>query len=269
MLVGAQLAFNAGVIVDVAYPILAVALSAVGSIGSDYLTVTRDRLRMRQAFGRFVPDSVVEEVMRATGDESGLPGVTLEATVMFADLRGFTTFAEAHPASTVIDVLNRYLDEMTEAILASGGTIVSYLGDGVMAVFGAPLAQGDHADRALDAARDMLGERLDSFNAWLRDRGLEQRFELGIGLSTGPVRSGTVGGGKRLEYATVGDTTNVAARLQAHTKGTRYRLLMTEATREELRRPADDLVFAGSTRLRGRRTETRMWALAPTRAGAR
>ena len=91
---------------------------------------------------------------------------------MFSDLRGFTSFAESLPVTRVIDVLNRYLGEMSEAILDNGGTLVAYMGDGIMAVFGAPIEQPDHADRALAAAREMLGPRLTTFNEYLHDEGL-------------------------------------------------------------------------------------------------
>ena len=108
---------------------------------------------------------------------------------------------------------------MSEAILDHGGTLVAYMGDGIMAVFGAPLQQDDHADRALAAARDML-DRLEGFNGWLREEGLHQGFKMGIGLNTGPVMSGNVGSERRLEYTALGDTTNTAARLEGMTKGT-------------------------------------------------
>ena len=85
----------------------------------------------------------------------------------------------------MIELLNGYLGEMTDAILAHGGTLVSYIGDGIMAVFGAPIEQDDHADRALAAAREMLEERLPRFNEWLRENGLERGFKMGIGLNSG------------------------------------------------------------------------------------
>ena len=88
-----------------------------------------------------------------------------DCTVLFSDLRGFTSFSETQPPEQVIEVVNYYLNEMTEAILAAGGTLISYMGDGIMAVFGAPLEQDDHADRALVAAREMIGPRLERFNA--------------------------------------------------------------------------------------------------------
>ena len=138
---------------------------------------------------------------------------------MFSDLRGFTSFAETLEPATVIGALNRYLTAMSEAILDHGGTLVAYMGDGIMAVFGAPLAQDDHADRALAAARDML-ERLEGFNEWLRQEGLHEGFKMGIGLNSGQVMSGHVGSERRLEYTALGDTTNTAARLEGMTKGT-------------------------------------------------
>ena len=120
---------------------------------------------------------------------------------------------------------------MSEAILDHGGTLVAYMGDGIMAVFGAPLEQDDHADRALAAAREMLDAPASGFNAWLREEGLHEGFRMGIGLNSGPVMSGNVGSERRLEYTALGDTTNTAARLEGMTKGTPYQLYVADSTR--------------------------------------
>jgi adenylate cyclase len=189
-----------------------------------------------------------------------LGGVRGEATVMFSDLRGFTSFAETLQPEQVIDALNRYLTAMSEAILDHGGTLVAYMGDGIMAVFGAPLQQDDHADRALAAARDMLA-RLDGFNGWLREQDLHQGFKMGIGLNTGPVMSGNVGSERRLEYTALGDTTNTAARLEGMTKGTPHQLYVADLTRAALRTPADDLVEVGEFEVRGRKAKIKLWSL--------
>jgi adenylate cyclase len=182
---------------------------------------------------------------------------------MFSDLRGFTSFAETLQPAQVIDALNRYLTEMSEAILDHGGTLVAYMGDGIMAVFGAPLQQPDHADRGLAAARDML-ERLESFNQWLRDTEMHDGFKMGIGLNSGPVMSGHVGSERRLEYTALGDTTNTAARLEGMTKGTPHQLYVADSTRAALRTPADDLVEVGEFEVRGRRATIKLWSLADT-----
>jgi adenylate cyclase len=221
-----------------------------------------ERERVRDVFSRFVPEHVVDEVLRRTDDDLRLSGVTLDGTVMFSDLRDFTPFAETLPADLVIEVLNRYVSEMSDAILDNGGTLVAYMGDGIMAVFGAPIEMAGHADCALAAAREMLHSRLRDFNTWLKENGLGDGFRMGIGLSSGPIMSGTVGSERRLEYTTVGDTTNTAARLEAMTKDTPYPILVADSTRRSLRQPPDDLVFADEVDVRGKRSKVRLWTLA-------
>ena len=235
------------------------------------LTVAFEREQARDAFARFVPEAVVDQVL-ADAEGVRLGGVRGEATVMFSDLRGFTSFSETLEPERVIESLNRYLTEMSEAILDHGGTLVAYMGDGIMAVFGAPLKQDDHADRALEAARDMLA-RMDGFNGWLREQELHDGFKMGIGLNSGPVMSGNVGSERRLEYTALGDTTNTAARLEGMTKGTPHQLYISDTTKQMLTRPADDLVAVGEAEVRGRKAKVLLWSLkddadAAARAGA-
>jgi adenylate cyclase len=162
----------------------------------------------------------------------------------------------------VIEILNRYLSEMSDAILDNNGTLVAYMGDGIMAVFGAPLPSDDHADRALAAAREMLEVRLPRFNDWLRSEGLSDGFRMGIGLNSGHVMSGHVGSERRVEYTAVGDTTNTASRIEALTKGTPHQLFLSGATRDALLSPPDDLQFVGETEIRGRSATLDLWSLA-------
>ena len=130
-----------------------------------------------------------------------------------------------------------------------------------MAVFGAPLEQPDHADRALAAARAMAGQRLEAFNAWLRGERLGAGFRIGIGLNTGSVMSGNVGSQRRLGYAAIGDTTNTAARLEDMTKEHAVAVLLSEATREALRADPGDLRRVGAAVVRGRRAPLELWTL--------
>jgi adenylate cyclase len=139
---------------------------------------------------------------------------------------------------------------------------VAYMGDGIMAVFGAPIVQADHADRALSTAREMLAVRLPRFNGWLREQELGDGFRMGIGLNSGRVMSGNVGSERRVEYTAVGDTTNVAARIEQLTKGTPHQLMLSGATKESLTAQPEDLAFVDEIELRGRRTEIAIWALA-------
>ena len=257
-----QLAFNSGLIISFAYPLLAVLLAAIGTLGVDYVFAAFDRQRVRDTFARFVPDTVVEDVLARAGEDLRLGGEQRECTVMFCDLRGFTSFSETLDATQVIEVVNFYLDQMTEAIMGTGGTLVSYMGDGIMAVFGAPLTQPDHADRALRAAREMMEVRLPRFNTWLAERGFGARaFRMGIGLNSGAVMAGNVGSARRVEYTAIGDTTNTASRLEGMTKGGEHMLFMAESTRNLLVDEPADLVRVGDFEIRGRRGGMRVWSI--------
>jgi adenylate cyclase len=257
----AQVAFEEGWIVSVVYPLAALILSAVGALAVTTLITAYERQQVRDTFARFVPEDVVNDVLDRADENLRLAGVRREGTVLFSDLRGFTSFAESLRPDLVIDVLNHYLSEMSDAIMDHGGTLVSYMGDGIMAVFGAPIEQPDHADRAVAAAEEMLGTRLDRFNVWLRGQGLSEGFQMGVGINSGSVMSGQVGSERRIEYTAVGDTTNTAARLEGMTKGTPHQIFIADSTREEM---ADGrrLAFVDEFPVRGRTSGIKVWTLA-------
>ena len=260
LLGGAQLAFGAGAIVPVAAPLLALALGTVGAVALTYVFEVRARQRLRATFERFVPPKVAAELLPAGDDAPRLESRRLEATVLFCDLRGFTTLSERLDAEQVIAVLNRYLDAVSTAVFAHGGTVVSYQGDGVLAVFGAPLPQADHAPRALAAAREILDAALPRFNAWLLEERLaEAPLEAGIGINTGLVMSGLVGSERRVEYAAVGDATNVAARLQGLAREADGRLFVAQSTWERLGAAAEGLRRHGAVELKGRSEPVTVW----------
>ena len=258
----AQIAFGRGLILPVVVPLTGLAVALTGTLVVHYLTASVERAQTRDLFSRFVPDSVVAQVLERadTEDDVRLGGELLTATVLFSDLRGFTSFAEGREPAEVIGVLNRYLTEMSDAILDHDGTLVAYMGDGIMAVFGAPIASDDHADKALGAARQML-DRMEGFNDWLRSEGLGDGFKMGIGLNSGDVMSGNVGSARRLEYTTIGDTTNSAARLEGMTKGTPYQLFVADSTRARLATAPDDLESLDELEVRGRKGAMKVWAL--------
>jgi class 3 adenylate cyclase len=221
-----------------------------------------EREHVRQVFARFLPEALVGEVLSRSDGEATIPAELLTGTVLFGDLRGFTPFAETLPVERVIQVLNRYLGLMTDAILDHGGTLVDYMGDGVMAAFGAPVPSEDHADRAVAAARTMVGVQLPTFNAWLGAEGLGDGFRMGIGLNSGPVMSGSVGSERRLDYAVIGDTVNTASRIEGLTKEAPYPVLLAEETYRSLREPPDGLSFVGEFEIRGRRSRIKLWGFA-------
>jgi adenylate cyclase len=258
---GAQLAFNHGWIVAFVYPSLALVLSVVFSIAFGALLTIVERERIRDVFGRFVPEQVVDQVLAQTGDGLRLGGTLRTCTMMFTDLRGFTTFSEARSADDVIAILNFYFGEMSQAVLDHGGTLVSYLGDGMMAVFGAPLDQPDHADRALAAAQEMIRDRLPRVNAWIVEQGYGDGFRMGVGLNSGPIMAGNIGSERRLEYTTIGDTVNTASRLEGLTKGTPYSIFVSDSTRALLHEEPDDLVYVAELDVRGKNEKVKVWSL--------
>ncbi|HEY2636046.1 MAG TPA: adenylate/guanylate cyclase domain-containing protein [Solirubrobacteraceae bacterium] len=260
-LVAAQLAFNAGLILPVVTPIVTLIFAVLGAVAAQGSLALIERARTRATFARFVPEPVVDRVLAQAGGELRLGGERRECTVLFSDIRGFTAYSEGRDPAEVIEILNRYLTEMTEAIMGHGGTLVSYIGDGIMAVFGAPLDQPDHADRALAAAREMTGPRLERFNAWLRDAGGGQGFRMGVGLNTGPVMSGNVGSEQRMEYTAIGDTVNSAARLEGATKDTPYQVLLADSTRGLLRGKAGGVERHGEVSVKGRSEAIVVWGV--------
>jgi adenylate cyclase len=265
--VAAQVAFEHGWIITYVYPMLAVVLGTLGTLLVLYVGEAIERERVRDVFSRFVPADLVDDVLEHAGEDLRLGGVERDCTVLFSDLRGFTSFAESQSAAKVIEVVNHYLNEMTEAILAEGGTLIAYMGDGIMAAFGTPIEHADHADRAVRAAREMIGPRLARFNEWIAAQGFDHRFEMGVGLNSGPVMAGNVGSEQRVEYTAIGDTTNTASRLEGMTKGSGVMLFISETTKERMSDGGAELVQVGEAEIRGRVGKLALWTLPP--AGAK
>lgn len=265
-LVAVQLAFNWGLVLPVLYPLLTLALAAITVVVVAAAVYAVARERARDLFARFVPRDVVDEVLARTDDDLRLGGSALDGTAMFVDLRSFTAFVEAHDVDDVLAVLNRYLEMVSDAVHRQGGTVVSYQGDGVMAVFGAPLAQPDHAGRALECARKLVNEGLPALNEWVRARGLDQTFSIGVGLASGRLRSGNVGSSDRVEYTAIGDATNTAARLQGLTRESGLAVLIAASVVERLEEPANGLVDAGVHAVAGKSDPVHAFTFATSEA---
>ena len=255
-----QVMFGAGVIVGLLYPLASLALGVVGALALALVVNAFERERVRDLFSRFVPEPVVDDVLRNVDEDLRLGGQRELVTVLFSDIRGFTSFSEKREPEDVIEVLNHYLTSMTDVILAHGGTLVAFMGDGIMAVFGAPIPMDDHADRAYAAAREMAGPALDEFNEWLHSTGRDETFRIGVGLNSGVVMAGNVGSEKRLEYTAIGDTTNTASRIESLTKGTPPMVMLAESTRMMMLREQPELERIDSMRVKGRREEVVIWA---------
>jgi adenylate cyclase len=179
----------------------------------------------RANYSRFLPEYVVKQMLE-NPNSFKLGGVNQTITVLFADIRGFTRIAEHAPPEKIVSLLNRYFSAMTDIIFAHGGTLDKYLGDGLMALFGAPTATDEDASNALNAAVAMQ-RRLIGFNQELQDEGLAE-IGVGIGLHTGEVTVGYIGSERRSEYTAIGDAVNTASRLESNAKG--GEILISEAT---------------------------------------
>jgi adenylate cyclase len=205
------------------FPVAIVNLSSsVGFIGALGLRLTREeraRRLMRQAIGPYVSQSVVDQVIES-GHLPNLGGETFKVAVLFSDIRNFTTISEALTAEEVVEMLNTYFSRVCEPILAQGGMIDKFIGDAVMAVFGAPAPHPDYAMRAVTAALEMKKIALD-FQSWMAQRFSDKQlppFRVGIGLHTGPAVIGNIGSPERMGYTAIGDTVNIASRLEGMSK---------------------------------------------------
>ncbi|MBU0514462.1 MAG: HAMP domain-containing protein, partial [Proteobacteria bacterium] len=206
----------------------------------------RERDFIKETFGKYVTREIRDEILAG---RIPLDGVIREVTVMFADLRDFTPLVEATPPKDVVRVVNGYFEAMTPAIREHGGLVLQFLGDEIYAVFGAPLSLEGHARQAVAAAVDMR-RRLAEVNDGLARRGIAP-LRHGIGIHTGQVLAANIGSPDRLSYLLVGDTVNLASRIQGLTKEFKTDILVSAATRAALD-PALDLRPLPATTVKGK-----------------
>jgi adenylate cyclase len=204
-----------------------------------------ERERIRQAFGTYVDPDVAEHVLAEGTD---LAGEEVEVTILFVDVRDYTSFAERTPAPEVVAALNHLFELIVPIIHERGGRVDKFVGDGLMAVFGAPRRQPDHADQALAAALEIARAVGDS------------ELKIGIGLNSGPVVAGNIGGAGRLEFGVIGDAVNVAARIEAATRQTGDTVLLSERTRELLTEEHPGFEEREGVQLKGRTSTLRVYA---------
>jgi class 3 adenylate cyclase len=213
----------------------------------------RERESLRAAFGSYVDETLAQRLL-AQGN-SVFEGEEVEVSVFFADVRGFTGYVEAASPHDAVARLNKLFEILVPVIQANGGHANHYLGDGLLAVFGTPSSLTDHADKAVAAAIEIQRQVRVAFQGDLR---------LGIGINTGLVTAGTIGGGGRLEFTVIGDTVNVASRVERMTKETGDSILITQATAEAMRTRPCRTMSRGDIELRGKTATVCVHALVPT-----
>ena len=215
-----------------------------------YVTEERQKRVIKGAFQQYVSPAVVDEMIQDP-DKLKLGGERRELTVLFADIQGFTSFSEQLDPEELTNFLNKFLTVMTHRIFDHQGTVDKYIGDAIMAIFGAPLYFEDHVVRGVDAALGMREELENVRREWQNT--LPEKFDLKLGLNTGPMVVGNMGSDVRFDYTVLGDNVNLAARLEALTRQYGVGLLISESTREPLgddylARELDSVRVKGKTR---------------------
>jgi adenylate cyclase len=229
MFASVHLAFRGGLWLPVVYPTLALGLTFLGITVYRLLTEERQRLWTKRAFQQFVSPEVVEQLMdNPAALQFG--GEMRNLTVLFSDIRDFTPYTERHPPQEVVQMLREYLTKMVDQVLGQQGTLDKFIGDGVMAIFGAPVPLVDHAERACRAALGMNRE-LEALQARWAAEGREP-FRIGIGINTGDMMVGNLGSEQLFDYTVAGDGVNVGARVEALNKEykTETAIIISEAT---------------------------------------
>jgi class 3 adenylate cyclase len=234
-------------------PVPAMTDDELGTLVTSFNTMQeglRERQALHSAVGAYIDPAIAERVM---AEGAAISGEAAEVTVMFLDIVGYTAMAEDAQPEEVVSDLNEFFDIAIPAVVRHGGHANKLLGDGLMAVFGVPQALDHHADCALTAAREIQAQLAERYDGSLR---------AGIGLNSGTVVVGSMGGGPKLDYTIIGDAVNVAARIEAFTRQTGDGILLTDATKTLLRSQSG-LESRGTHGLKGRAAEVEVWAAIP------
>ncbi|MBZ0105924.1 MAG: adenylate/guanylate cyclase domain-containing protein [Sulfuricella denitrificans] len=255
MLLGASyFAVNLRWLVPVFLPLLFAWSFYFAAALHEYLRERKAREQTVQMFNRFLDPRVVHELMDQGQTAQSMSGKTQTVSVLFSDIRNFTTYSEKHSAEQVVAMLNRYFSLQVEVIFRHGGTLDKFIGDAIMAFWGAPAADPDHAANAVAAALEMA-QRLEEFKHELGDAGAA--FDVGIGIHSGPAVVGFIGSERRQDYTAIGDTVNLSSRIEGQTKGV-ARILVSEETCS-LCADKFDFIDHGFYKVKGRTQETHLF----------
>ena len=218
--------------VNMTYPMLNLVLTYLGITGYRYWTEEREKKKIRGAFQYYLTASVVEQMLK-NPDKLRLGGEKKDLTVLFSDIRGFTQISERMTPEALVKFLNEYLTKMTDIVFKYDGLLDKYMGDAIMAIWGAPLDQPDHAPRACFTALDMVDELKVLQGKWAAE-GMP-RLNIGIGVNAGPMVVGNMGSDRRFDYTVMGDSVNLGSRLEGLNKVYGTNIVVSEMTYERVR----------------------------------
>ena len=241
--------FARGHWLNLSQPVLASSFALFGGVGYQYFVEGREKRKMKKLFGQYVSKDVYEQLV-ANPALARLGGQRREMTVLFSDIRGFTTVSERGQPEEIVGMLNEYFTRMVDIVFTHKGTLDKFVGDMVMALFGAPLDDPHHADHAVEAALDMIAA-LAVLNARWKAEGRPE-LDIGIGINTGPMIAGNIGSEAIMSYTVIGDAVNLGSRLESLNKQYGTRIIISDATRARLKgryrcRPLGDVVVKGKT----------------------
>ncbi len=261
---GSAYAFRSlGVLVDATFPVAGIILTFLATLAFRLLVTDSDRRMMRNAFGHFVSPDVLHEIERNAGSLA-LGGEVKDITVLFVDIRGFTSLSEKLPPAELVSLINTLLDRWSNAIIATGGTIDKFIGDSIMAFWNAPLTKDDHQYHAAlagigirKATAELNAE--ETFGNILKERG-RWPLQCGVGMCTGPACVGNMGSQTRFDYSAVGETVNIAARTETASKRANFDVVIAGDLDDATRRLA--VLPAGHVAMAGRSSDMQIWAVA-------
>ncbi len=223
---------GAGILVNLVYPLLAVLLTYTCLTVYHYITEERERKKIKGAFSYYVSSSVVNEMLKYP-EQLKLGGEKRDLSVLFSDIRGFTTISEGLTPEDLVQLLNEYLTVMTDVVFKYDGTLDKYIGDAIMAIYGAPLEQWDHPSRACYSALEMM-EKLKALNEkWIKQG--KKPLDIGIGINTDDMMVGNMGSDQRFDYTVMGDAVNLGSRLEGINKTYKTHILISEFTYERVK----------------------------------
>lgn len=243
-------ALGVGVWLPLVVPVTACLLTFLSDLAWMYFVEGREKRRVKRLFSRYVSRDVFQQLLTSPAD-AVLGGERREMTVLFSDMRGFTTLSESGEAEDLVRQLNQYFTRMVEVVFANRGTIDKFVGDMVMALYGAPLDDPDHADHAVQTALDMVRELRQLNRVWAVEG--RAALDIGIGINTGEMIAGNIGSDTIMSYTVIGDNVNLGARLESLNKDFGTRILISEATRRQLKgrydiRPLGEVTVKGKTK---------------------